>query len=80
MTYVIIHEDGRRSYRSQPAGQPKPQQESGMSYGTNGNNASASSAPPPPAQNAGEGSSDGPAPPSYAQVVAGDNKVQSQDL
>lgn len=88
VTYVIIHEDGRRSYRNQPANaaQPKPQQQNGMSYGTAGANGSSASAPAPapaPAaaatHNAGEGSSDGAPPPSYAQVVAGDHKVQSQE-
>jgi hypothetical protein len=46
-----------------------------MSYGTTG----APSAPAPQ-QDAGEGSSEGhPPPPSYAQVVAGDHKVQTQE-
>lgn len=55
--------------KKQPAGQP----EGNKSYGTT------SAAP---ATNAGEGSSEGGQhlpPPSYAQVVAGDNKVQTQE-
>ncbi len=62
-----------------------------MNYGATGsNNANAASAPPPkPAAGAsnnattnndsGEGPSEGVPPPSYAQVVAGDHKIQSQD-
>lgn len=62
-----------------------------MNYGTASTaGAPAASAPAPaaagsssaaaagPSDNGGEGGSDGP-PPSYAQVVAGDNKVQSQE-
>ncbi|KAK4454194.1 UPF0057-domain-containing protein [Podospora aff. communis PSN243] len=62
-----------------PSGQPQPQ--SNMNYGTTHAGGS-SSAPAPRPQNqhdAGEGPSDGPPPPSYAQVVAGDHKVQTQD-
>ncbi|KAJ9138455.1 hypothetical protein NKR23_g8481 [Pleurostoma richardsiae] len=96
VTYVIIHEDGRRTYRDgqsqqHQSQQPKPQQPGGMDYGTtsttNGGSsagAASSAAAAAPAgssshDTAGEGSSDGAAPPSYAQVVAGDHKVQSQD-
>ncbi|CAK7211341.1 hypothetical protein SBRCBS47491_001091 [Sporothrix bragantina] len=66
-----------------------PKIQDNMNYGT----ASAAPAPPPAsssshapaagsssraADNGGEGGSDGP-PPSYAQVVAGDNKIQNQE-
>ncbi|KAK0744039.1 hypothetical protein B0T18DRAFT_392705 [Schizothecium vesticola] len=79
-----------KSYAS-AAAQPPPQ--GNMNYGTTAN-AGPSSAPaqqpsksaaagPQQQQqghdNGGEGPSDGVPPPSYAQVVAGDNKVQSQD-
>ncbi|KAK2031375.1 UPF0057-domain-containing protein [Colletotrichum zoysiae] len=63
-----------------------------VSYGTTANNsggsssnvaAGGSSRPQPPQQyqdqGAGEGSSDGAVPPSYAEVVAGDNKIQTRD-
>jgi len=87
--YVYVqgpqNNDPRRPLQQQP---PVP---SGMNYGTASASppaAPASSAPAsasqqqppqPPSNNAGEGRSTGPPPPSYAQVVAGDNKVQSQE-
>lgn len=58
--------------------QPRPQHPAhgGMSYGTTGPGPSSST----PAPHAGESSRGGDvAPPSYAQVVAGDNKIQTQD-
>ncbi|KAK0637065.1 hypothetical protein B0T17DRAFT_482210 [Bombardia bombarda] len=71
--YVFVRENGQRP--AQPHG--------GMNYGT-ASNASSSQAPAPAhaAQQHGVdegGPSDGHAPPSYAQVVAGDHKVQSQE-
>lgn len=63
-----------------------PKIQDNMNYGT-ASTGTAPSVPAPAApvagssaqgDNAGEGGSDGP-PPSYAQVVAGDNKVQSQE-
>jgi len=82
--YVIVHEGGRppqdpRAAQQQPKPNTKPGQpttnNNNMSYGTTG----APSAPPQ--QNGGEGSSEGnhAPPPSYAQVVAGDHKVQTQE-
>ncbi|KAK1836821.1 hypothetical protein QBC39DRAFT_337406 [Podospora conica] len=75
-----------KSYAS-AAAQPPPQ--GGMNYGSTAASAgpSSSSAPAKPAphqqqqghDNGGEGPSDGAPPPSYAQVVAGDHKVQSRD-
>ncbi|KAK3323793.1 hypothetical protein B0T19DRAFT_213910 [Cercophora scortea] len=81
--YVFVHENGQQSSRPQRVQAPKPQ--ANMNYGTT-NNASSSAAPAPaPASqqaphthDAGEGSSEGP-PPSYAQVVAGDHKVQTNE-
>ena len=84
MTYVVVQEDenGRRSQRPRGQAQPKPARQGNMSYGTSqGTNAGASSPPPPQGHhaNGGEGSSDHQAPPpSYAQVVMGDNKIQDQ--
>lgn len=85
--YVIVHDGSGRPPQQRPQGgghqqpqqQPKPnhkpgQPNSNMSYGTTGASA--------PQQDGGEGSSDGnnsQPPPSYAQVVAGDNKVQTQE-
>ncbi|KAK5658353.1 hypothetical protein OQA88_2329 [Cercophora sp. LCS_1] len=87
--YVFVHES-RSNGQQQPQrhGQPQlqaqPKPHGNMNYGTT-NTASSSSAPAPaPApqpqhhDDAGEGSSDAP-PPSYAQVVAGDHKIQSKD-
>jgi len=93
VTYVFVRADDRQRRQGQPklqsgmnygtAGAP------GNNDNSNNNGASSSSAPPPPQQRQqgqtpspdnGEGPSDGgPAPPSYAQVVAGDHKVQSQE-
>jgi len=76
-----------RSQQPYKPGQPQPN----MNYGTSNNqshhsnqqqagssSASASRQPQQQPNNGGEGSSDAP-PPSYAQVVAGDHKVQTQD-
>ena len=83
--YVIVRDGNGRQHRQQQPQQGSQQQpqlnkkpaqpNANMSYGT-------TSAPAPAGQNnAGEGSSEGnhPAPPSYAQVVAGDHKVQTQE-
>ncbi|KAK2039593.1 UPF0057-domain-containing protein [Colletotrichum somersetense] len=86
---------GRGPHTQQPRQQPRPSQHSNtkanVSYGTTANNsnvaaapvAGGSSRPQPPQQyqdqGAGEGSSDGAVPPSYAEVVAGDNKIQTRD-
>jgi len=79
--YFVVHDRGTL--------QPAPASQ--MNYGaTSGNNTSAPSAPPPqPAlalnnstnnnNDSGAGPSDGVPPPSYAQVVAGDHKIQSQE-
>ncbi|KAH7143748.1 hypothetical protein EDB81DRAFT_796287 [Dactylonectria macrodidyma] len=89
VTYVYVqcpqgqqqHQHSQQQPKSQPKPQPKPQSPHGLNYGTQ----SAGASNPAPAQqhgitNAGEGSSDHQGvPPSYAEVVAGDNKIQSQD-
>jgi len=88
--YVIVR-DGRpqqprnqqhaqgQQQQSKPANKKPGQPNANMSYGTAGAAPSSAAAQQP--QNAGgEGSSDGhPPPPSYAQVVAGDHKVQTQE-
>ncbi|KAL2760312.1 hypothetical protein ACRALDRAFT_1059844 [Sodiomyces alcalophilus JCM 7366] len=88
VTYVFVHTPPPQS---QP--QYKPQGQSTANYGTtsqhgqsSGSRAPQSPQPQPPRQgqdqhhhdNAGEGGSSDAAPPSYAQVVAGDHKVQDQ--
>lgn len=94
VTYVVVQdeEDGRRHNTPRPSGgrpqqqHPKPPgRQANMSYGAT-TNPESHSAPyhPAPAQQAGyhgdggAGPSDGAPPPSYAQVVAGDNKIQDQ--
>lgn len=87
VTYIVVSQDenGRRSQQQRPRGQqgqPKPARQGNMNYGTSppGNGAGSSSAAPRQGRgNGGEGSSDDQAPPpSYAQVVMGDNKIQDQ--
>ncbi|OIW28595.1 UPF0057-domain-containing protein [Coniochaeta ligniaria NRRL 30616] len=82
--YVIVREGGRPHHTAQgQQQQPKPNKKPGqpnanMSYGTTGAPSAASAGQPQ--QDGGEGSSEGhPPPPSYAQVVAGDHKVQTQE-
>jgi len=88
--YVFVHDprNPQQSGQHQHAIQPKPYQSApkphdNMNYGSTAAGSSSAPANPAPQQqghdNAGEGSSDGAPPPSYAQVVAGDHKVQSQD-
>ena len=90
--YVFVR-DGRGGHRVQQQ-QPRPGNQGNMNYGTASNNnvgpASRIAAPPVPTpqksspaphqhDNAEAGPSDGRPPPSYAQVVAGDHKIQTQD-
>ncbi|TQN69817.1 Plasma membrane proteolipid 3 [Colletotrichum shisoi] len=93
--FVHGNGNGHGPHTQQPQQQPRPTQNNGkggnnVSYGTtinpnNSGNAAAggSSRPQQPQpyqdQTAGEGSSDGAVPPSYADVVAGDNKIQTRD-
>ena len=89
VTYVFVHrpppQQHNAQYQSQRA--PKPSGDNSnnrngsdqRSYGTNDNNNNQSHQQQQQG-GAGEGSSDGAAaPPSYAQVVAGDNKIQTHD-
>lgn len=82
MTYVFVAANGENQNSRGPARQPRPSANksgAGPTYGTTNNatNNQASNSRPPQQTNAG--GSDGAAPPSYAQVVAGDNKIQTQD-
>ncbi|TLS26823.1 hypothetical protein PpBr36_05033 [Pyricularia pennisetigena] len=84
VTYVFVAANGEQQNSRGPARQPRPSANksgAGPTYGTTNNATSnqASNSSPPQGTNAGEGGSDGTAPPSYAQVVAGDNKIQTQD-
>ncbi|TLD09445.1 hypothetical protein PspLS_12001 [Pyricularia sp. CBS 133598] len=84
VTYVFVAPNGENQNARGPARQPRPSANksgAGPTYGTTNNatNNQASNSRPPQQTNAGEGGSDGAAPPSYAQVVAGDNKIQTQD-
>ncbi|KAK4213804.1 hypothetical protein QBC37DRAFT_163886 [Rhypophila decipiens] len=80
--YVFVRGDGRHVQRQQP----KPLNNQGaMNYGTASTSAPAQHKPQQSGQVAvanhddAAGPSNGPPPPSYAQVVAGDHKVQTQD-
>ncbi|OHE92598.1 hypothetical protein CORC01_12109 [Colletotrichum orchidophilum] len=94
VTYVFVHGNGNGNgngpHTQQPRQQPRPSQHNGkgngaVGYGTtnNSNNAGGSSRQqqqhPQQQGGAGEGSSDGAVPPSYADAVAGDNKIQTRD-
>ncbi|TEA17219.1 Plasma membrane proteolipid 3 [Colletotrichum sidae] len=92
VTYVLVHGNGNGNGSSntaphtrQPKQQPRPsahKQGGNVSYGTNNqnqNNNAAVAGSSHQQQGAGEGSSDGAVPPSYAEVVAGDNKIQTRD-
>ena len=76
--YYVSHESGR------------PQRQQTPNYGTSGqaanapkNSRAAAAAPPPastvPGPSTGAGSSDASAPPSYADAVKGDHKIQRQE-
>ncbi|CAN8102760.1 unnamed protein product [Discula destructiva] len=76
VTYVVVRDDG--APRPSGGSQPKPPpRHANMTYGTNGgaaghaNNAESSSS-------AAAGPSDGAPPPTYAQAVSGDHKIQDQ--
>ncbi|KAF0316455.1 SNA2 Integral membrane protein [Colletotrichum asianum] len=86
VTYVFVHGNGNGNgngnapHTRQPQQQPRPshhQQGANVTYGTTSNIAGGSRQQPQ--GGAGEGSSDGAVPPSYAQAVAGDNKIQTRD-
>ncbi|KAJ0343655.1 hypothetical protein COL154_009053 [Colletotrichum chrysophilum] len=83
VTYVFVHGNGNGNapHTRQPQQQPRPshhQQGANVTYGTTNNN-NAGGSRQQPQGGAGEGSSDGAVPPSYAQAVAGDNKIQTRD-
>ncbi|PNP59041.1 hypothetical protein THARTR1_01289 [Trichoderma harzianum] len=76
VTYVYV-----QTPHSPHCQQPKPQEDQGrMNYGTTSQPPQPSPSPRPQQQNSGEGSSEPQGvPPSYAEVVAGDHKVQTRD-
>ncbi|EEU41271.1 uncharacterized protein NECHADRAFT_101216 [Fusarium vanettenii 77-13-4] len=86
VTYVYVQcpQGQHQTQNQQPKLQPQPQNGgNNMNYGTQNASASSQARPAPQQQgatDAGEGSSDNHGvPPSYAEVVAGDHKVQSRD-
>ncbi|EFX05318.1 stress response RCI peptide [Grosmannia clavigera kw1407] len=75
-TYIVVQPSGGR-----PQPQPQtaaPEIQSNMNYGTTAPAAASSSSAQQPRNDAGEGGSNGP-PPSYAQAVSSDNKIQNHD-
>ncbi|KAF3767157.1 hypothetical protein M406DRAFT_321486 [Cryphonectria parasitica EP155] len=79
VAYVVVQEGGdeRRSQRPAGRGPAKPPgQQANMTYGTNTRENAEPSSQAHGHQEASAGPSDGAPPPSYAQVVAGDNKIQ----
>jgi uncharacterized membrane protein YqaE (UPF0057 family) len=84
VTYVFVHGSGNNQQQNRcHHEQPKPLlPHGGMTYGATNNNAASTpeSRPTPRTQGTnGEGSSDGTVPPTYAEAVAGDHKIQSKD-
>ncbi|KAJ4311284.1 hypothetical protein N0V84_010530 [Fusarium piperis] len=86
VTYVYVQcpQGHHQPQNQQPKPQPQPQNGgNNLNYGTQNASASSQSRPAPQQQgvvDAGEGSSDNHGvPPSYAEVVAGDHKIQSRD-
>ncbi|KIX08368.1 uncharacterized protein Z518_03024 [Rhinocladiella mackenziei CBS 650.93] len=84
--YYIRHEPSRRDYGTQqgpnrPAPPPPKPQDCPPQTGNTGG--SSRPAPPPPTQpagpSAGAASQEPGAPPSYSEVVRGDNKIQTPD-
>ncbi|KAI0132071.1 hypothetical protein BJ170DRAFT_229526 [Xylariales sp. AK1849] len=83
VTYVFVEGNPQQQRRQGQQGrqtQPKAQHQGGMNYGTagsstNGNAPSSSTA----AQAGGSNGEHAPAPPTYAEAVKGDHKVQTQD-
>ncbi|KAK9770220.1 hypothetical protein AB5N19_10999 [Seiridium cardinale] len=77
---IIIHGDNRQQHQQghQIQRQPKPQQQNGMNYGTasSGGNASSSTAAQAGSSSRNEHE---PAPPTYAEAVKGDHKVQTHE-
>jgi len=90
--YYIRHEPNRRDYGTQqgqgqghnrPAPLPPKPQDRPAQTGNGSGEGSNRPAPPPPGQpqgpSVGAGTEEPGAPPSYSEVVRGDNKIQSQD-
>ncbi|KAF2973402.1 hypothetical protein GQX73_g142 [Xylaria multiplex] len=78
VTYVIVP-----APQSQPNAQPQqqPKHSQPVNYGTTSNNDAGSSSSRPSHQNEASGSSDNNdrAPPTYAEAVKGDHKIQSDE-
>ncbi|ETS82613.1 hypothetical protein PFICI_04489 [Pestalotiopsis fici W106-1] len=80
--FVIHTTDGRQQQQQpqaqQPQRQPKPQHQPGMNYGTARNQGNGSSSTAAQAGSSTQNEYE-PAPPSYADAVKGDHKVQTHE-
>jgi hypothetical protein len=74
--YFVRHEQGRSQGQGQGQAQPKPQ--APRNYGTQGPRVP-NETNPAAGPSTGAGSDEPGAPPSYSEVVKGDNKVQSAE-
>ncbi|KAK8090982.1 hypothetical protein PG994_000487 [Apiospora phragmitis] len=88
VTYVIVQGDGgpqrqrqQQQHRQPQRVQPKPQHQDVMNYGATNQSGGGGAAVQGGSSSAAAGSSAGGhnAPPSYAEAVKGDNKIQTQD-
>ena len=86
VTYIVVQPNGQRMRVPKPSNGPGQGGRIGpQSYGTVGASANVAPATPQVYQNEdgtwgnGEGGSNGGVPPTYAEAVKGDNKIQSRD-
>jgi hypothetical protein len=80
VTYVIV--PAPHGHHQQHLQQQQPKSGQAMNYGTTSNHAGSSSSAPPHRDNEDSGNSDNNnahAPPTYAEAVKGDHKVQSDE-
>ncbi|KAK6210435.1 DEAH-box ATP-dependent RNA helicase prp22 [Pestalotiopsis sp. IQ-011] len=82
---IVIHGDGRQQQQQQtqqpqrqPKPQPKSQNQAGMNYGTARSQGNGSSSTAAQAGSSAHNEHE-PAPPSYADAVRGDHKVQTHE-
>jgi hypothetical protein len=86
VTYIVVQPHGNRTRAPKPSnGASQGGRVGPQSYGTVGAAANVAPAAPQVYQNEdgtwgnGEGGSNGAVPPTYAEAVKGDNKIQSKD-
>lgn len=75
VTYVYVQAPQNQNQQPKPQDAPRAGGPHGMNYGTQNGSSSQQQG----VTGAGEGSADDGVPPSYADVVAGDHKVQTQE-